>query len=190
MMDRRPSWLPAWVWVAAVLLLALAFYTTWQTRRIRIDLAQEQAVMDQLKAREHHLLSEREKMRRIQTVLSDSTTREVQLHPLSNPSRFPVMRAYWNPKHGIVLAGEEIPRPSRGRVYQLWIVPGKNGPFIAAVFQPAADGTLLEAFALETAAEPDLLSTLRNAEELFVTEEEAGGAPQPTGDPIWAGRIR
>lgn len=190
MTDSRNRKISRWIWAAAAVLLALSLYTTWHARRIRVDLQQEQAIIDQLKTRERQLLSEREKMRRIQTVLSDSTTRQVQLHPLSSPSGLPIMRAYWNPKHGVVLEGEGIPPPSRGRVYQLWIVPGKNGPFTAAVFQPAAGGTLFEAFALETASQPGLSSTLRSAEELFVTEEKAGGAPQPTNEPIWAGRIR
>jgi len=190
MTHRQSSWIPAWGWVAAALLLVFTLYTTWHARRIRIELAEKQVTIDQLNARNRQLLFERAKMRRIQTVLSDSATRQVTLHPSNSSSGFSVMRAYWNLEHGVVLFGEGIPALSNGETYQLWMVPEKTRPHSVGTFQPAADGALLEIFLLKMTPDAGATFSLRRDDELIITEEPDGGAAQPSREPIWAGKTR
>ncbi len=83
---------------------------------------------------------------------------------------------------GLVLAGNEVPSPAPNHTFQLWVVPKKGAPLSAGIFNPDAAGTVL------LVATPS--ATLADAAALAVSEEPAGGLPQPTKDRIlWVGPV-
>jgi hypothetical protein len=73
------------------------------------------------------------------------------------------------------------PAPT-GRVYQLWIIPqGGGSPIPSQVFNSDPDGHAL----VENVAVPADVTI----EMYAITEEPAGGSPQPTGAPFLLGRV-
>lgn len=70
-----------------------------------------------------------------------------------------------------VLVAAHLTPPAPGRVYQLWLI-SEDGPTSAGIFSPDADGEAI--VILDGDALPGLVVGL--------TEEPAGGSPQPTGD--------
>jgi anti-sigma-K factor RskA len=81
-------------------------------------------------------------------------------------------------KGRLLLYVHGLPRPAAGRTYQLWvIVEGK--PVSLGIFDVEQDGQ-----ARMTAQQ---LPELRGPVTIAVTEEPAGGVPQPTGTMVLAG---
>jgi hypothetical protein len=72
-----------------------------------------------------------------------------------------------------------LPQAASARTYQLWFVPKTGKPVSAQVFNTAADGS-----AQMTIAVPAEIATLAAA---AVTDEPAGGQPQPTGSFVLLG---
>ena len=100
---------------------------------------------------------------------------------MTSETTLPAVRAYWNESLGLALTGSELPALSSERNYQLWVVPKQGSPISAGVFQPDAAGTVL---LLST---PE--ATLAESAALAITEEPAGGSPQPTTTPIWVASV-
>ncbi|MFC9997154.1 anti-sigma factor domain-containing protein [Nocardia sp. NPDC127526] len=69
---------------------------------------------------------------------------------------------------------DDVPAPSPGRAYQLWLIPAGGTPVSAGVPET-----------LPTESSP-LLVRLGDARTLAVSIEPVGGSPQPTTDPIVA----
>ena len=71
------------------------------------------------------------------------------------------------------LMARDLPTPPDGRVYQVWLKRDGHAPEpTAALFVPSRDGTA-------TASVP---GSLEGIDQVMVTDEPAGGSPQPTGD--------
>jgi len=71
------------------------------------------------------------------------------------------------------LMARDLPAPPDGRVYQVWLKRDGHAPEpTAALFVPSRDGTA-------TASVP---GSLEGIDQVMVTDEPAGGSPQPTGD--------
>lgn len=76
------------------------------------------------------------------------------------------------------LVTEKLPRPGRGRVYQVWLKrSGVDAPEpTAALFTVRHDGT----------ASVDVPGSLEGVEAVLVTAEPEGGSQKPTSDPVIA----
>lgn len=72
--------------------------------------------------------------------------------------------------NGAVLLMNNVPPPSQGSVYQMWLV-GANGPQSAGTMNTAAI----------TPSTTRTFTSLDNASVLAFTVEPGGGSPQPTG---------
>lgn len=91
----------------------------------------------------------------------------------------PSMRLYWNPDAGrLVMAAFNLPPAGANRVYQLWGIQQGLDPVSLGTFQTGADGRALIAQTVPAGFDFDLSA---------VTEEPAGGSPQPTSTPFLAG---
>ncbi|MCU1647373.1 MAG: anti-sigma factor [Nocardia sp.] len=64
----------------------------------------------------------------------------------------------------------QVPAPSAGSAYQVWLVPLGGKPRSAAIVDALSSGPLV--------------TTFRSVDTLAVTVEPAGGSPQPTTTPI------
>jgi anti-sigma-K factor RskA len=77
-----------------------------------------------------------------------------------------------NGEEGRLLA-RDLAAPPNGRVYQVWLKRDGHAPEpTAALFTPSRDG----------AATASVPGSLEGVDQVMVTDEPAGGSPQPTGD--------
>jgi len=166
---RRPRQL-AWLAAAAALVLALgAGYGYWRERSARRAL--EQAVVlarDSLTARD--------------SLLNAVLAPNVGTADLAATGKPPSARLFWNPAgRVVVIAVYDLPPAPAGRTYQLWGIATGKAPVSLGVFNPGPSGRLT--MALPVPAELVFHVTA-------VTEEPAGGSPQPTQTPFLIGEVR
>lgn len=165
---RRPA--GPWLAAAASLVLALAAgYGYWATRAERLAL---QSVLDSTRAR-------LDSTSQLVTALLDSA---VSTADLAATGKAPTMRLYWNRARGVVVvAAFDLPPAPAGRVYQLWAIKKGQAPVSVGVFNTTAGGRAIVTLAAPAGLQPDLSA---------VTEEPAGGSPQPTQQPFLVGAWR
>ncbi|MGH7568028.1 MAG: anti-sigma factor domain-containing protein, partial [Gemmatimonadales bacterium] len=107
---------------------------------------------------------------------------DVSTAALAATGRPPSARLFYNPsRHRVVLAVFELPPAPAGRTYQLWAIATGNPAVSLGTFNTSPDGRLTAAVAV-----PRGLAFTVTA----VTEEPAGGSPQPTQDPFLIGELR
>jgi anti-sigma-K factor RskA len=112
-----------------------------------------------------------------QTKLAKLTTPDMRLISLAGQKLAPEARAiiFWNEKERtwqVYVRG--LPPAQANRSYQLWFVPKAGKPPVSAqVFDTKADGTA----ELDITVPPNVTDLMLAA----VTDEPAGGQPQPTG---------
>ncbi|HEV8510524.1 MAG TPA: anti-sigma factor [Gemmatimonadales bacterium] len=166
----RPASRIPWLAAAAALVLALAAgYGYWRERGDRRAL--EQAVLlarDSLAARD--------------SLLNAVLAPNVGTANLAATGKPPSARLFWNPaRRVVVIAVFDLPPAPAGRTYQLWGIATGKAPVSLGVFNPGPNGRLTTALAVP-------------AELVFqvtaVTEEPAGGSPQPTQTPFLIGEVR
>jgi anti-sigma-K factor RskA len=80
-----------------------------------------------------------------------------------------------------IIHGFRLKPAPAGRTYQLWIIPKGGKPIPSQVFNADPDGRVL----VENVAVPTDISI----EAYAITEEPAGGSPQPTSTPFLVGRV-
>jgi len=174
------SWLPAWAWVAAAAMLLFSAYSAFQARHFQGETSRLQAELGRERQKQRDLLAERRTSEQALVILSASGTREVRLK--SQDPALPEIRVFWNPDKGLLVAGSNVPAPPEARTFQLWLVPRSGSPIGAGLFRPDGTGKVLAVTELEK--RPAGITALA------VSEEPAGGLPQPSKDKIrWMGLI-
>jgi len=94
-------------------------------------------------------------------------------------AKAPFARMFWDTARNTwILAAHNMPELRAGRTYQLWLVT-KTAKISAGTFSPTNGEAVVRA------TYPLARDSL---EAIAVTEEPAGGVPQPTGVPIIAGK--
>lgn len=175
---ERP-WIPAWAWVAAAALILFAAYTTFQMRQFSREVAVLERQGAQEQQRSRALDSERERYLQALNIIGATSTRHLQLKP--GKTAMPPVSAYWNPGMGLVLAADKMPEMPPGRTLQLWVVPQQGAPISVGIFRPNAAGQVLMVMPPANA--------MLMAKALAISDEPAGGSPQPTSTPEWVGPV-
>lgn len=104
---------------------------------------------------------------------------DVRSTTLVSTEELPAARIFHNALSGsVVIAAFDLPPAPAGRIYQLWGIPDGENPVSLGTFQTGPDGTVL----LRTTAPAG-----SNFAVGAVTEEPAGGSPQPTTTPFLVG---
>lgn len=120
-------------------------------------------------------LAERDSL--IATVFSP----DVVTAALSATGKPPSARLFWNQaRRRVVMAVFQLPPAPAGRTYQLWAIAQGKKPVSLGVFNTAADGRLTAAMDVPPGLTFELTA---------VTEEPAGGSPQPTQQPFLIGKV-
>jgi len=171
-----------WMWGAVAALLLFTLYTSWETIQVRktIDATNEQIRIEI--AKRHELEENFALAQRQAAILTDPHSVKI---PMPTDSKgMPKLEAMWHAKLGLVVAGQNLPIPSGNRTLQLWLIPKTPGakPIPSMTLRPDAGGK----FMLLVANPPDSMEVTK---ALAITEEPAGGSPQPTTKPIWVGAI-
>jgi anti-sigma-K factor RskA len=76
------------------------------------------------------------------------------------------------------VAAVNLPPPPDGRTYQLWGIRGTEAPVSLGIFETTPAGTALVTLSPSDQEDFDVSA---------ITEEPAGGSPQPTTTPFLAG---
>ena len=102
---------------------------------------------------------------------------------LASKGRPPTARVFWNPsRHRVVMAVFDLPPAPAGRIYQLWAIQTGKAPVSLGIFNTAPDGRLTTSL--------DVPPALVAFDVTAVTEEPAGGSPQPTQQPFLVGKLQ
>jgi anti-sigma-K factor RskA len=174
--------IPYWLWAGVAALLLLSIYSTWDARRLQNE-------VQEVKAREASELKHRGQLEQELTeakheawILTDPSTKKIDIMP--SDKEMPKLEAMWHPELGIYITAQKMPMPKGNKVLQLWLIPKAPGgkPMPSHTFWPDANGKIAEMV-------DDPPEVLAQTKALAITEEPAGGSPQPTSTPLWVGGV-
>ncbi len=120
------------------------------------------------------------------SLLADLTGPQVHVVSLASTDREPSARVFWNhtTRRFIVLAFD-LPPAQAGRTYQLWAIAAGKPPMSMGLFNTDSRGRA----ALRLPVDQAIVS-LGFIDNCGLTEEPAGGSPQPTETPRLLGAWR
>jgi anti-sigma-K factor RskA len=108
---------------------------------------------------------------------------DVRVVELVANNRRPNARMFWAQSTNTwTMFAHNLPAPPSGRTYQLWLITRDNQRISAGTFAPNASGDAVVSAQYPLAADA--------LQMIAVTEEPAGGVPQPTGEVVIAGQAR
>jgi anti-sigma-K factor RskA len=177
--QRAPSAFPAWAWAAAAVLLLATFYSVVQQRRLDRQLAAVQRDLREGQAQRAAIESEREHYQMAMEILSAQDTKSLVLAP--KKAAMPPVQAYWSPKMGLLVMSAGMPQMPSDMTLQLWMVSKKGQAMSIGIFRPDDAGHVMLVAAPGT--------PLAEIAALAISEEPAGGSPQPTSAPVWVGPL-
>jgi anti-sigma-K factor RskA len=171
-------WLAAAAVIAAIGLTALLVRERESRReldRTVTALADSAARMDARIAELDLAVAERDSL--IAAVLSP----DVRTARLVAEGQPPSARIYWNRDRGrIVIAAADLSTAPAGRTYQLWGIAGGQAPVSLGTFNTGTDGRVVATFDVPATTMIDVAA---------VTDDPAGGSPQPTSQPFLVGGV-
>jgi anti-sigma-K factor RskA len=106
---------------------------------------------------------------------------DVKVVELVADNRRPNARMFWAQSTNTwTMFAHNLPAPPQGRTYQLWLITRDNQRISAGTFAPDPSGNAVVSAQYPLAADA--------LQMIAVTEEPAGGVPQPTGGIVIAGQ--
>ncbi len=170
---------PVWAWAAAAALAILTGYSIRQMgnqnaqladlrRQMKIATLQNKALQDQL-----------ELSRQVASVMMSPDSMPLKLMP--KDKNMPMVHAYLHPHMGVALTADQMPDMPAARTLQLWSVPKNGKPMSVAIFHPDSQGQI--------AIVAPVNMPMNEIAMLAVTEEPAGGSPQPTTAIAWSAQV-
>jgi len=183
MVVREKRGLPAWLQIAAMLVIGAGVFFYAQRMQTRVSNLEAQLRQAQtlVAAAERQTLEARNVALRAQSAMGvfaapDVARIDLAGQPVAQAAR---ARALWSRARGMVFTVSNLPALPPGRVYQVWVVTAQ-APVSAGLLTPDASGGGSVYF--ETPV--DILPPVAVA----VTLEPAGGVPAPTGAAYLVGK--
>ncbi|MGD0906623.1 MAG: anti-sigma factor [Candidatus Acidiferrales bacterium] len=171
---------PVWAWIAAAALALVTGYTIRQMGNQNAQLAELRKQMRLATLQSQALQNQIEQGRMVASVMMSPDSKSLKLMPTKDKN-MPMVHAYLHPHMGVAITADEMPAVSPGRTLQLWFVPKNGMPVSAAIFRPGASGQI--ALVAPVTVPMDQIAALA------VTEEPAGGSPQPTSAIAWMAQV-
>ena len=173
---RTPR-LPWWIAAAASIAFMVAVYQGINTGRERDTLRTA------LLAESLHVAGLRDSLAARERTLLAMAGADVKVVELVANNRRPNARMFWAQSTNTwTMFAHNLPALASGRTYQLWLITRDNQRISAGTFAPTPSGD-----AVVSAQYPLPADALQM---IAVTEEPAGGVPQPTGEVVIAGQPR
>jgi anti-sigma-K factor RskA len=170
---------PVWAWVAAAALALLTGYAIRQMNSLSGQLAQLEKQLNQAKTINQALQNQIEMNRMVAMVMTSPDSKQLKLMP--KDKNMPMVRAYMHPHMGVAITADQMPSIPSDRTLQLWFVPKSGKPLSVAIFRPDAMGQI--------ALVAPITMPQTEIAALAVTDEPAGGSPQPTTMPAWVAQM-
>ncbi len=170
---------PAWAWVAAAALALITGYTIRQMNNQNDQLAQLRKQMKFATMQNQALQNQLDMDRMVASVMLSPDS--VQLKLMPKDKNMPMVHAYLHPHMGVAITADQMPSMPSARTLQLWFVPKKGKPVSAAIFHPDAGGQI--------ALVAPVTIPKNEIAALAITEEPAGGSPQPTTAIAWMAQV-
>jgi hypothetical protein len=175
------GWLAIAAGLAFVAAAAGLARVTSERNQLREQLGAAAAARSAAEDARRRLAADVEDRDRLIAQLTGPKVRVVEL--ASTRTRAPSGRMFWDQAaNAWTFVAHDLPTPATGRTYQLWVIARERGvtSYVSAgTFTPRADGTAIVRATYPLA--PNALAAIG------VTEEPAGGSPQPTSAPFIAG---
>ena len=176
---RKPPVFPAWAWAAAA---ALALTTGYAMHRMNSQYGQLAELRKEMKlalAQNQALQNQIEMERIVNSVMMSPDSKPLKLMP--KDTSMPMVHAYLHPHMGVAITADQMPSMPAARTLQLWFVPKSGKPMSVAIFHPDAMGQI--ALVAPVPMEQTEIAALA------ITEEPAGGSPQPTSAIAWMAQV-
>ncbi|HEX3375890.1 MAG TPA: anti-sigma factor [Candidatus Acidoferrales bacterium] len=170
---------PAWAWLAAAALALITGYSIRQMNRQNDQLADLRKQMKIATMQSQALQNQLEMDRMVASVMLSSDSRQLKLEPTDK--NMPAVHAYLHPHMGVAITADQMPSMPPARTLQLWFVPKSGKPVSAAIFHPDTSGQI--------ALVAPVTIPLNEIAALAVTDEPAGGSPQPTTPIAWIAKL-
>jgi anti-sigma-K factor RskA len=171
---KRPMF-PAWAWAAAAALALMTGYSIRQMELQTTQLAELHREMNLATQQSKALQDQLDQGRMVAAIMMSPDSMPLKLMP--KDKNMPMVHAYLNPKMGVAVTADEMPSMPAARALQLWLVPKNGKPMSAGVFRPDAQGQVVMVSPVNM--------PMDEIAALAVTEEPAGGSPQPTSAIAW-----
>jgi anti-sigma-K factor RskA len=178
--SRAKTAIPLWMWAGVAALLLITAYSTWNAERMQKSIQTLDAVLSEQTKQNQQLLKELVAAKHEAHILTDPDSKKFIIWP--NDKQMPKLEAAWHPAMGICVMGQKVPMPANHRVLQLWLISKSGKPMPSRTFWPDAKGKV----DLMVDDPPEVMAETK---ALAITEEPAGGSPQPTSTPMWVGGV-
>ncbi len=170
---------PAWAWAAAAALALLTGYSIRQMESENAQLAELRKEMKLATMQSQALQNQLDEGKMVASVMMSPDSKQLKLQPADKS--MPMVHAYLHPHMGVAITADQMPSMPPARTLQLWYVPKTGKPVSAAIFHPDSQG-LIALVAPVTIPVSEIAA-------LAVTEEPAGGSPQPTSAIAWMAQV-
>ncbi len=166
---------PAWAWIAAAALALVTGYTIRQMSNQNEQLAQLRKQMKFATMQNQSLQNQLDMDHMVAMVMMSPDSMPLKLMP--KDKNMPMVHAYLHPHMGVAITADQMPSMPSARTLQLWFVPKTGNPISVAIFHPDAAGQI--------ALVAPVNMPMNEIAALAVTDEPAGGSPQPTTPIAW-----